>query len=180
MNRSQKITLAVSSLVVVGLVALVAPAVVSLVPVLSATPSEVPALPATEAPTAEPPVDPDDEPRLSAESEEAGIIYAGNGTWFSAEGPGDCTTNAAIHPYGAGDPRAKLAGELTDMGASEFASGEVGYDADGLIETYTVEPGDTLIGIGERFCVDYVTVGAYNDRFGPTVIQPGDVLVLRP
>ncbi len=102
------------------------------------------------------------------------------GHTFSAEGPGDCTTNAAIHPYGAGQPGARLRGELVDMGVSEFASGEVGYTADGLIETYTVQPGDALIAIGERFCIDYVTVGAYNDRFAPTTIQPGDVLVLRP
>jgi LysM repeat protein len=66
------------------------------------------------------------------------------------------------------------------MGVTEYASGEVGYTADGLIETYTVASGDSLIAIGERFCVDYVTVGAYNDRFGSKVIQPGDVLVLRP
>ncbi|HVL62513.1 MAG TPA: LysM domain-containing protein, partial [Microbacterium sp.] len=66
------------------------------------------------------------------------------------------------------------------MGVSPYASGEVGFTADGLIETYTVESGDTLIGIGQRFCVDYVTVGAYNDRFGTKAIQPGDVLILRP
>lgn len=65
------------------------------------------------------------------------------------------------------------------MGATALASGEVGYTADGLIETYTVAPGDTLIAIGERFCVDYVTVGAFNDRF-MTDLQPGDVLILRP
>ena len=54
------------------------------------------------------------------------LISAGNGTWYSAKGPGNCTSNAAIHPYGAHDPNARLAGELTDMGATELASGPVG------------------------------------------------------
>ena len=66
------------------------------------------------------------------------------------------------------------------MGATELASGPVGYNADGLIETYTVASGDTRVAIGERVCGDYVTVGAYNDRFGTKQIQPGDVLILRP
>ncbi|MEJ1086850.1 LysM peptidoglycan-binding domain-containing protein [Microbacterium sp. Mu-80] len=122
---------------------------------------------------------PDGRPEQS-DTDGDGLIYAGNGTWFSADGPGGCASNAAIHPYGAHDPRAQLGGELVDMGASDLASGEVGYNADGLIETYTVESGDSLIAIGERFCIDYVTVGAYNDRFGPKQIQPGDVLILRP
>jgi len=52
--------------------------------------------------------------------------------------------------------------------------------AGGGMHTYTVESGDSLIAIGQRFCVDYVTVGAYNGRFSTSVIQPGDVLVLRP
>jgi hypothetical protein len=109
-----------------------------------------------------------------------GLIDMGNGTKFSAEGPGDCESNAAIHPYGPHDPAAQLGGELVDMGTSAWASGEVGYNAEGLIETYTVAAGDSMIGIGERFCIDYVTVSGYNDRFGTNEIQPGDVLALRP
>ena len=50
-----------------------------------------------------------------------GLIDMGNGTMFSAEGPGDCDSNAAIHPYGAHDPAAQLGGELVDMGASDWA-----------------------------------------------------------
>jgi hypothetical protein len=176
MNRVQKIALVASALVVVGLVAIAAPAVASAVGRLSswavfAPPDAEPIVPEQAAPTeeGEPPA-PEDGPRLQTI----------DGQTFSAEGPGDCATNAAIHPYGAGDPAARLLGELVDMGPTEFAKGAVGYNADGLIETYTVEPGDSLIAIGERFCVDFVTVGAYNDRFGPTAIQPGDVLILRP
>lgn len=109
-----------------------------------------------------------------------GLTDMGNGTKFSARGPGDCESNAAIHPYGPHDPAAQLGGELVDMGTSVWASGEVGYNTDGLIETYTVAAGDSMIGIGERFCIDYETVRGYNDRIGANEIQPGDVLVLRP
>lgn len=203
MNRTQAITFTVSGLVVAGLVALAVPAVGSTVDALSSwqkldvaavEPSHDPSEPTHEpSPLEQAGVDSladedlladdeslPDEAAFRAWAEDEGLIYAGNGTAFSAEGPGNCATNAAIHPYGENDPRAKLGGELTDMGVSPVAQGEVGYNADGLIQTYTVEPGDTLIGIGERFCIDYVTVGAYNGRFGSAVIQPGDVLVLRP
>ncbi|OJV93213.1 MAG: hypothetical protein BGO47_09270 [Microbacterium sp. 67-17] len=101
------------------------------------------------------------------------------GHTFSAIGPGDCATNAmiAIEREGPG----KLLGELTDMGTSGYASGPVGYDEQGKIETYTVQPGDALAAIGERFCIDYITVGVYNHRTPPgKTIQPGDILVLRP
>lgn len=147
-------------------------------PALTMVPATTEVPTTTEEPAALTPPQPDQPEASDVDGD--GLIYAGNGTWFSAEGPGECESNAAIHPYGAHDPRAQLGGELVDMGVSELASGEVGYDAEGLIETYTVAPGDSLISIGERFCVDYVTVGAYNDRFGPTEIQPGDVLILRP
>lgn len=172
MDRAAKIAAGIAVLVIVGLVAVAAPAVATATGALSEwalfSPGE----------ETEPAAAVQAEDVVGAEGEP--LMSAGNGTWFSAEGPGDCATNAAIHPYGAHDPSARLAGELTDMGANEYASGEVGYTADGLIETYTVASGDSLIAIGERFCVDYVTVGAYNDRFGSKVIQPGDVLVLRP
>jgi hypothetical protein len=102
-----------------------------------------------------------------------------DGHTFSAIGPRACATNAmiAIDREGPG----KLLGELTDMGASGYAAGPVGYDEHGRIETYTVQPGDALAAIGERFCIDYITVGVYNHRMPPgKTIQPGDILVLRP
>lgn len=106
-----------------------------------------------------------------------------DGRTFSAVGPGNCTTNAAISTpwHGDGDEPVKLLGDLTDMGATEYAAGSVGYNADGQIQTYTVEAGDSLISIGERFCIDYITVAVYNHRTAPgKTIQPGDILVLRP
>ena len=49
------------------------------------------------------------------------------------------------------------------------------------VRTYTVQPGDALAAIGERFCIDYITVGVYSHRMPPgKTIQPGDILVLRP
>lgn len=183
MNRSQKIALLISGSVVIGLVALATPAVAS---VGSAVSSWALFRPDAQPTVSEPAAETDVGDIASTETSEAddteydGLISAGNGTWFSAQGPGNCTTNAAIHPYGPHDPHARLGGELVDMGVSDFASGEVGYNAEGLIETYTVAAGDTLVAIGERFCIDYVTVGAYNDRLSTKVIQPGDVLVLRP
>lgn len=83
--------------------------------------------------------------------------------------------------HGEGGGPVKLLGELADMGASEYASGPVSYDEHGKIETYTVQPGDALAAIGERFCIDYITVGVYNHRMPPgKTIQPGDILALRP
>lgn len=49
---------------------------------------------------------------------------------------------------------------------------------EGQIASYTVAPGDSPIAIGDRFCVDYVTVLQYN-RTWPE-IDPGEVLELRP
>lgn len=181
MQRAAKIATGVSALVVAGLVALAAPTVATAVEAVAEWRLFHPAADdsASSAQRSDEAVEPERAEEVTgADGEE--LISAGNGTWFSAQGPGNCTTNAAIHPYGAHDPNARLAGELTDMGATDLASGDVGYTADGLIATYTVAAGDTLVAIGERFCVDYVTVGAYNDRFGTKQIQPGDVLVLRP
>ncbi|MGP6205078.1 LysM domain-containing protein [Microbacterium sp.] len=137
---------------------------------LSASPDETDAAtagaaPLTETTTPSPPSGPD--------------LQTIDGHTFSAIGPGDCATNAmiAIDREGPG----KLLGELTDMGASGYAAGPVGYDEHGRIETYTVQPGDALAAIGERFCIDYITVGVYNHRMPPgKTIQPGDILVLRP
>jgi hypothetical protein len=84
------------------------------------------------------------------------------------------------HELGSDAP-VELRGELVDRGASASASGPVGYNADQQIESYTVAQGDSLMGIGERFCVDFVTVAVYNHRFSPNpTIQPGDVLTMRP
>jgi len=65
-----------------------------------------------------------------------------------------------------------------DRGPRDFAAGTVTYDEDGNVATYTVAPGDAGAAIGERFCIDYVSLLAANGVF-PT-IHPGDVLVINP
>lgn len=64
-----------------------------------------------------------------------------------------------------------------DMGPREFAAGEVGYDEDGKIATYTVVPGDAGAALGERFCTDYVMLLGANDKW-TSGMHPGDVLRL--
>lgn len=102
----------------------------------------------------------------------------------ATETPAGCTDIAVIttpwHETGSDDP-VELQGELVDMGPKEYASGTVGYNTDGEIETYTVAAGDTMEGIAQRFCVDSVTVAVYNHAWDTYPnIQPGDVFILRP
>ncbi|MFD5225396.1 hypothetical protein ACFWHT_07215 [Microbacterium sp. NPDC058342] len=79
---------------------------------------------------------------------------------------------------GGGSVFAQLKHELIDLGARDYAAGDVTLGAEGKILSYTVAPGDSPIAIGDRFCVDYVTVLQYN-RTWPE-IDPGEVLVLSP
>jgi LysM repeat protein len=89
-----------------------------------------------------------------------------------------CTSRAHIPWVQSKFPA--LSGTLVDNGPTELADGTVGYDAEGRISTYTVQPGDAGESIGNRFCIDFLSLASYNGRNGPKVIQPGDVLVLRP
>ena len=67
-------------------------------------------------------------------------------------------------------------GTLRDLGAREFARGEVTVDADGNPVTYTVEAGDVEAVVAERLCA-YPTLGSMNHRRD---IHPGQVLWLTP
>ena len=67
-------------------------------------------------------------------------------------------------------------GTLRDLGAREFARGEVTLDGDGTPVTYTVEPGDVETVIAERLCA-YPDLGSMNHV---RTIQPGQVLWLTP
>lgn len=168
-----------AALVIVALVVLAAPVVVTAATAATgavantvdffATPSPTASGTPTEAVSPQPPSGPG--------------LQTIDGQTFSAVGPGDCATNSEIYISQAqsGTGTAELLGELTDMGATTYASGTVRQNADGEIEAYTVQSGDTPAGIGERFCIDYITVLIYNHRVPPgTTIQPGDILVLRP
>lgn len=175
MNAAGKITTGLAALTVVGLAVLAVPAIA---PLFAATESAATTKASAPAST------PTDAPTVGVvDVGPGGVDYQdiGGGVSIPATGPGECSTWSAIHPYGAWDPQAKLGGTMTDLGPVTYASGSVGLNSEGEIETYTVAAGDTGMGIGERLCIDYVTVLAYNDTFMSDVgLQPGDVLVLRP
>lgn len=174
MKRNTKITTAVVVVAVAGLIAVAAPAVISAAPAVVDAASW-----ASERFGAEPSTAPTS--RADA-SDPVGYVDLGDGISVPSGGPGDCTTNAFIN-IGSDDGSpayGKLLGELVDMGTSELARGPVTLDADGEIFSYEVQAGDSLIAIGERFCVDYVTVGSFNHVRGNESIAPGDVLYLRP
>lgn len=67
-------------------------------------------------------------------------------------------------------------GTLQDLGAREFARGEVTVDDDGVPVTYTVEHGDVEAVVAERLCA-YPTLSTMNHRRD---IHPGQVLWLTP
>lgn len=67
-------------------------------------------------------------------------------------------------------------GNLRDLGARDFARGEVALDANGTPVAYTVEPGDVEAVVAERLCA-YPTLGSMNHRRD---IHPGQVLWLTP
>ena len=87
------------------------------------------------------------------------------------------TCSALSEVYGTtGSLYLERQGTLRDLGAREFARGEVAVDEDGTPVTYTVEPGDVQAVIAERLCA-YPTLDSMNHV---RVIQPGQVLWLTP
>lgn len=183
MNRGEKILTGAVALSVAGLILLTLPAIG---PLFASAAPTAPVPTATDlaltAPAASSGSDTsvDDASTMSA-ADDVEYQDIGGGVSIPAKGPGQCSSWAAIHPYGAGDPSARLGGTITDLGPTNLASGEVGFDAEGQVATYTVAAGDTGVGIGERLCVDYITVLAYNGVFASGEdIHPGDVLILRP
>ena len=89
--------------------------------------------------------------------------------------PDTCSALSEVHGDGGGLYWERQ-GTLRDLGAREFAQGEVSLDTDGTPLTYTVEPGDVEAVIAERLCA-YPTLGEMNHV---RVIQPGQVLRLTP
>jgi hypothetical protein len=109
----------------------------------------------------------------------AALNEAANGGYRTHQ---DCDAIARIElsePDG-GRIAVSLTGQIVDSGEGEYAEGPV-ESVDGVPTYYTVQPGDTYRGIGDRFCVDSITVQAFNDGGGPeSVLQPGDRVQLRP
>ncbi|MGR6742169.1 LysM peptidoglycan-binding domain-containing protein [Microbacterium sp. F1-18] len=183
MNKREGILLGAAGLAVVGLFALAMPVISSLAGSVTTQTA------ANGGPTA-PPSSSESPPSgavaeistpLDGQGGVAGYQDIDGGVSIRAKGPGDCPTWAMINPYDAWNSTARLGGTITDLGPTTYASGEVGLNDEGEISTYTVASGDTAYGIGDRLCIDYITVLAYNGKFMPAPeIQPGDILILRP
>ncbi len=108
----------------------------------------------------------------------------GYGIGIPAGGPGDCAGSAYLL-IGTRDAKSitkeLLPENLVDMGPRKFAQGEVGYDGQGRVATYTVAAGDVAGVIGERLCIyNGGLIGMLNGHSGDEPIQPGEVLVIKP
>ncbi|MFF7293815.1 hypothetical protein ACFY9N_14890 [Microbacterium sp. NPDC008134] len=168
MKRSTKITMVVSAAVVAGLLILALPAMLGATTwVTGVFGASSGSTPESSDSSAEPASDDD-------------LVDLGDGISVPAGGPGECTTSARISIMADDDEpfHSKLLGELVEMGPSELANGEVLKNGGGEIYAYVVAPGDSPIAIGERFCIDYVTVQLHNHVRAN--INPGDILYLRP
>ncbi len=130
--------------------------------------------------------DPTGKPTVAASPDiPDGYVDMGDGTWIPDGGPGDCDASAMISIKGQGNvpdtARLLRPENLADMGPREFAHGQVGYNDDGGIVTYTVAAGDSLGAIGDRFCIyNGLMLATLNGYKGYQLIQPGDLLVLDP
>lgn len=182
MNKREGILLGAAALAVVGLFALAMPVFSSLAG-SATTQTEANGGPTAPPSSSEsPPSDAVAEITTPLDGQDATAEYQDiGGVRIPAKRPGDCPTWAMINPYDAWNPTARLGVTITDLGPTTYASGEVGLNDEGEISTYTVASGDTAYGIGDRLCIDYITVLAYNGKFVPAPeIQPGDILILRP
>lgn len=174
MDLRATIALGVSVLVVSGLVAVAVPTLVVMADAVHTTAQGVAELTetSTSSPTPTPAETSSDEKSLA----ELGYVPLGEGTWIPAGGPGDCETTAML---GVKDGvHQMLGGAVTDMGAQDGARGEIVSDAAG-IRSYIVAPNDNLEAIGERLCVSYPGLIAFNHVLG-VAIQPNQELILRP
>lgn len=173
MHLAGKITLGAAVLVVGGLVILAVPAVAAATGVISSWANSEP----TAAPSDPDPVEDSDagiEQKMMDELGD-GYVYVGNGTAIPENSPAGCAEPRWLH---VGGGRASINGDLIDRGVNDLARGTVGLDADGEVKTYTVEPGDALYAIGDRFCIaNALTIATLNHT---RTIQPGEVLLLAP
>lgn len=145
---------------------------------------EPPPSPTSLGPTAAPTSTASADATGSARRVPEGYIDMGDGSWLPANTPGDCAAPAylLIASIDADVVTEILRPEnLIDMGAREFAQGEVGYDNQGRIATYTVAPGDVVGVIGERLCLYNGQALEMLNGYAPYEgIQPGDMLVVDP
>lgn len=161
----------------VGLAALLAGCISTPVP----EPSEQTASPSV---TAEPPSPDETAAPAATPRPTSSLVDLGYGVKIPTGGPGDCDASAYVLVSFSNEgtiAEVLLPENLVDMGERTFAEGEVGYNEQGDIATYTVAAGDVVGVIGERFCLyNGATLEALNGYKSYESIQPGDVLVLNP
>ncbi|MFS0867502.1 LysM domain-containing protein [Microbacterium sp. 179-B 1A2 NHS] len=175
MNRSEKITLAAAAVVLVGLVALAAPAVGTLGAIVPTPAVEEPAAersaepvatkPRTSSPVVSTPK-PTEEPE--EEEEEDGCRGVAR---IIIQWEGDSVDKIKAATVNGGQ-------EIQERGPMPGANGTLSEDR----STYIVAPGDTISGIGDRVCVSWVGLEMLNDdKAGEwLVLQPGDEIIIDP
>lgn len=163
MSLAAKIITGAAVLVVGGLVALAVPAIVSIGQAAHGTVEGVGNLTKTLESTPEP-VAAEPTPAPTPRDPKQAAAWAIGCDDFGA------------HPAYGGTPVATY--PRPDRGPSEYAQGTVTLDDEGNPKYYTVAPGDSGMSIGERFCIDYVSLLAVNNAF-PTM-HPGQVLQISP
>lgn len=132
MNRSQKATVAVCALTIVGLAAVAAPAIGSAASTIGGW---APSAPTSTSPAAPPTIEAAPPTPATAEVDPLD----------GCEQPAEITM---------GRMSAQVTGVVEDRGARPYAEGTVGTDENGVITTYTVADGDGFIMIGERLCIE--------------------------
>ncbi len=168
MKKEAAIATGVSILVVAGLVALAAPAVSAALTHVTSSGADAPTASSTEMAASG-----------AKESDATGLgddyVDVGNGVMIPRNDPEGCDTPSWIH---FGRMSASLNDDLIDRGPRELSAGPVGVGDGGVVTTYTVQPGDSLYAIGDRFCIaNPLSIADLNHT---RVIQPGDVLLLHP
>lgn len=99
--------------------------------------------------------------------------------------PDECPSYSMIYfvPSKTGTHQGYLKGDLFDLGSREFATGTPVPNEAGEIATYVVAEGDTVWGIGDRFCTESVHLGNFNwvgFGTGQHTLEIGEVLILKP
>jgi hypothetical protein len=164
-NREAKLAYGTAAVVIVGLSLLAAPAVVSAVNEFSAIADNH--TPAAASPV---PVGPEFTETVAGEPAAAEDEADDDEGW----GRFNCDHTTHI------DSSTVAHGDLIDNGPTEGATGTVIHGDDGAIHAYEVAPGDSMIAIGDRFCVFHVHLFYANDLHlvGGAQPQIGQVLIL--
>ncbi|TQM34710.1 hypothetical protein [Microbacterium kyungheense] len=165
MKPAAKITTGIAGVAVAGLVALAVPAFIAIGHTAGGVAQGLGNTMDTLEPSVEPTPEPTPEPTRQPTPHDAKQAAA----WEIG-----CDDFVTVGDYVNGErpPR-------PDRGASEYASGTATYREDGSVATYTVAAGDSGMSIGERFCVDYITLYIFN-RVPQGTLQPDMVLKINP